>query len=115
MGTTGYGFSMPTACRESTFLSFWPDWLKPAAENPGALGSCAPPTTWSSLGRCCAGGFSPRAAHGGHAPGGDRVALPGAGTLGCWEDLSLDYGDTEYTYRIHRAGDKILVHCDGII
>ena len=45
----------------------------------------------------------------------DRVGLPRAGTLGCWEDLSLDYGDTEYTYRIHRAGYKILVHCDGII
>jgi GT2 family glycosyltransferase len=45
----------------------------------------------------------------------DRVGLPRAGTLGCWEDLSLDYGDTEYTYRIHRAGYQILVHCDSII
>jgi GT2 family glycosyltransferase len=45
----------------------------------------------------------------------DRVGLPRAGTLGCWQDLSLDYGDTEYTYRIHRAGYKILVHRDSII
>jgi GT2 family glycosyltransferase len=45
----------------------------------------------------------------------DRVGLPRVGTLGCWEDLSLDYGDTEYTYRIHQAGYKILVHCDSII
>jgi GT2 family glycosyltransferase len=45
----------------------------------------------------------------------ERVGMPRAGTLGCWEDLSLDYGDTEYTYRIHRAGYKILVHCDSII
>jgi rhamnosyltransferase len=45
----------------------------------------------------------------------DRVGLPRVGTLGCWEDLSLDYGDTEYTYRIHRAGYKILVHCSAII
>ncbi len=44
-----------------------------------------------------------------------RVGLPRAGTRGCWEDLSLDYGDTEYTYRIHRAGYKILVHCDSIV
>jgi GT2 family glycosyltransferase len=44
-----------------------------------------------------------------------RVGWPRAGTMGCWEDLSLDYGDTEYTYRIHRAGYKILVHCDSII
>jgi GT2 family glycosyltransferase len=45
----------------------------------------------------------------------ERVGLPRAGTRGCWEDLSLDYGDTEYTYRIRRAGYKILVHCDSII
>jgi GT2 family glycosyltransferase len=45
----------------------------------------------------------------------DRVGLPRAGSMGCWEDLSLDYGDTEYTYRIRRAGYKILVHCNSII
>jgi rhamnosyltransferase len=45
----------------------------------------------------------------------ERVGLPRAGTAGCWQDLSLDYGDTEYTYRIHRAGYRILVHCDSII
>jgi GT2 family glycosyltransferase len=45
----------------------------------------------------------------------ERVGLPRTGTLGCWEDLSLDYGDFEYTYRIHRAGYKILVHRDSIL
>jgi GT2 family glycosyltransferase len=45
----------------------------------------------------------------------ERVGMPRAGRLGCWEDLSLDYGDTEYTYRIHRAGYKVLVHRDSII
>jgi GT2 family glycosyltransferase len=45
----------------------------------------------------------------------DRIGLPRAGTHGCWEDLSLDYGDTEYTYRVHRAGYKILVHRFSII
>lgn len=45
----------------------------------------------------------------------ERIGLPRAGTVGCWQDLSLDYGDTEYTYRIHRAGYRILVHCDSII
>src|SRR6266850_293320 len=45
----------------------------------------------------------------------DLVGLPRAGTHGCWEDLSLDYGDTEYTYRIHHAGYRILVHRDSII
>jgi GT2 family glycosyltransferase len=45
----------------------------------------------------------------------DQVGFPWAGTAGCWQDLSLDYGDTEYTYRIHRAGYQILVHCDAIV
>ena len=45
----------------------------------------------------------------------DRVGLPRAGTQGCWEDLSLDYGDIEYTYRIHRAGYRILVHRASLI
>ncbi len=45
----------------------------------------------------------------------ERVGLPRVGRLGSWEDLSLDYGDMEYTYRIHRAGYKILVHCDSVI
>ena len=44
-----------------------------------------------------------------------RIGLPRAGTLGCWEDLSLDYGDIEYTYRINRAGYRILVHRDSIV
>lgn len=45
----------------------------------------------------------------------DRLGLPRAGTRGCWEDLSLDYGDIEYTYRIHRAGFRILVHRESLI
>lgn len=45
----------------------------------------------------------------------DRVGLPRSGTRGSWEDLSLDYGDIEYTYRIHCAGYRILVHRDSII
>ncbi len=45
----------------------------------------------------------------------ERVGLPRVGRLGSWEDLSLDYGDTEYTYRIHRAGYQILVHRDSVI
>jgi len=45
----------------------------------------------------------------------DRVGLPRAGARGCWEDLSLDYGDIEYTYRIHRAGYRILVHRKSLI
>lgn len=45
----------------------------------------------------------------------ERVGLPRAGTVGCWQDLSLDYGDTEYTYRIHGAGYRILVDCESII
>ena len=44
-----------------------------------------------------------------------RVGLPRAGKTGCWEDLSLDYGDIEYAYRISRAGYRIVVHCDSII
>jgi rhamnopyranosyl-N-acetylglucosaminyl-diphospho-decaprenol beta-1,3/1,4-galactofuranosyltransferase len=45
----------------------------------------------------------------------EQVGLPRVGKHGCWEDLSLDYGDTEYTYRIRRAGYKILVHRDSLI
>jgi GT2 family glycosyltransferase len=44
-----------------------------------------------------------------------KVGLPRAGKTGCWEDLSLDYGDIEYAYRISRAGYRIVVHCDSII
>ncbi len=43
-----------------------------------------------------------------------KVGLPRAGKTGCWEDLSLDYGDIEYAYRISRAGYRIIVHCDSI-
>ena len=44
-----------------------------------------------------------------------KVGLPRAGRHGCWEDLSMDYGDMEYTYRIRQAGYKVLVHRDCII
>jgi rhamnosyltransferase len=45
----------------------------------------------------------------------DRVGLPRAGTRGPWEDFSLDYGDIEYTYRIHCAGFRIVVNRDSMI
>ena len=95
-------------------------------EHAGTLASSAPPITLVRLGQMLRGRLLTPA---GHACRGcrdagsyvdcdsviwsgalinlavvDRVGLPRAGTLGCWEDLSLDYGDTEYTYRIHRAG-----------
>ena len=44
-----------------------------------------------------------------------KVGLPRAGQHGCWEDLSMDYGDMEYTYRIRQAGYKVLVHRDCVI
>jgi GT2 family glycosyltransferase len=44
-----------------------------------------------------------------------RVGFPRVGACGCWQDLSLDYGDTEYTYRIRRAGYRIVVHRDSMI
>ena len=45
----------------------------------------------------------------------EQIGLPRVGTRGCWEDLSLDCGDTEYTYRIHRAGYKIFVHLESLL
>ncbi len=45
----------------------------------------------------------------------EKVGLPRIGTLGYWHDLSMDYGDVEYTYRIHRAGYQIFVHRDSIL
>jgi GT2 family glycosyltransferase len=44
-----------------------------------------------------------------------KVGLPRVGRVGCWEDLSMDYGDMEYTYRIRLAGYKVLVHRDCVI
>ncbi len=43
------------------------------------------------------------------------VGLPRCGEMGCWEDLSLDYGDLEFSYRIRRAGYKVVVHRFSII
>ena len=45
----------------------------------------------------------------------DRVGLPRAGAHGSWEDLSLDYGDIEYSYRIRRAGYRVIVHRRSLI
>jgi GT2 family glycosyltransferase len=45
----------------------------------------------------------------------ERVGWPRMGKLGFWEDLSMDYGDHEFAYRVHRAGYAILVHRDSII
>ena len=38
------------------------------------------------------------------------VGLPRLGKNGYWEDLSYDYGDSEFSYRIRAAGYKVLVH-----
>ncbi len=43
------------------------------------------------------------------------VGLPRVGKHGCWEDLSMDYGDMEYTFRIRKAGYKVLAHRDCVI
>lgn len=39
-----------------------------------------------------------------------KVGLPRFGIHGCWEDLSLDYGDLEYSFRIKQAGYEVLGH-----
>jgi GT2 family glycosyltransferase len=36
------------------------------------------------------------------------VGQPRFGSRGCWEDLGLDYGDIEYSYRIKQAGYRVL-------
>ena len=38
------------------------------------------------------------------------VGLPRCGKASAWEDLSYDFGDTEFTYRIKAAGYKLLTH-----
>ncbi|WP_447980624.1 glycosyltransferase [Candidatus Nitrospira bockiana] len=38
------------------------------------------------------------------------VGLPRSGQNHPWQDLSYDYGDTEYTYRIRAAGYRLLTH-----
>jgi GT2 family glycosyltransferase len=38
------------------------------------------------------------------------VGLPRCGKASAWEDLSYDFGDTEFTYRIRAAGYKLLTH-----
>ena len=43
------------------------------------------------------------------------VGLPRLGRSSAWEDLSYDYGDTEYTYRIKAAGYHVLVHRSSLI
>lgn len=44
-----------------------------------------------------------------------EVGFPRSGTNGAWEDLSYDFGDTEYTYRIKAAGYKLLVHTNSFV
>ncbi len=45
----------------------------------------------------------------------ERAGLPRSGVHGSWEDLSLDYGDIEYCYRIRLAGFRVLVHRYSLI
>jgi rhamnopyranosyl-N-acetylglucosaminyl-diphospho-decaprenol beta-1,3/1,4-galactofuranosyltransferase len=45
----------------------------------------------------------------------EQIGWPRVGVNGCWEDLSLDYGDIEYSYRIHRAGFAVFVHRHSLI
>ncbi len=44
-----------------------------------------------------------------------KVGPPRFGERGCWEDLSLDYGDLEYSYRVKTAGYKVLGHTQSLI
>lgn len=39
-----------------------------------------------------------------------KVGLPRFGRAGFWEDLSLDWGDIEFCYRIRQGGYRVLVH-----
>jgi rhamnosyltransferase len=39
-----------------------------------------------------------------------RVGMPRFGATGCWEDFSMDYGDLEFSFRIRRAGYRIIGH-----
>ena len=44
-----------------------------------------------------------------------KVGLPRVGGGGFWDDLSLDWGDIEFTYRIKQAAHRILVHRASIM
>jgi GT2 family glycosyltransferase len=44
-----------------------------------------------------------------------EVGFPRFGEHGCWEDLALDYGDLEYSFRIKQAGYKLLAHVQSRI
>lgn len=43
------------------------------------------------------------------------TGLPRCGTTGYWEDLSFDYGDIEFFYRVRKAGFRILVQRSSIL
>lgn len=43
------------------------------------------------------------------------VGLPRYGPQGPWHDLSFDYGDMAFAYRLRRAGYRVLVHRTSII
>ncbi len=44
-----------------------------------------------------------------------RVGFPRGGEKGYWDDLALDYGDMEFTYRMRRAGYKVLIDHSSLI
>jgi GT2 family glycosyltransferase len=44
-----------------------------------------------------------------------EVGLPRLGQAGYWDDLSQDYGDTEFTFRIRQAGYRLLVHRSSFV
>lgn len=43
------------------------------------------------------------------------VGFPRCGPKGFWDDLGLDYGDFEYTFRIKRGGFKIIVQPANVL
>lgn len=44
-----------------------------------------------------------------------RAGLPRSFGKGCWEDLALDYGDVEFSFRVRQAGYRVLIHRSSMI
>jgi GT2 family glycosyltransferase len=44
-----------------------------------------------------------------------EVGFPRVGLRGFWDDLSIDYGDIEYAFRMRSAGFQIVVRTDSVI
>ena len=44
-----------------------------------------------------------------------HAGLPRGGKEGIWEDLAMDFGDTEFYTRIRQAGYKVIVHRGSLI